>query len=182
MHFLPMVHHRISAEGAVNFVLEAGHKNAGDALRVFAEMKEQKSYLWSRSIGAMSFGTKPDFPALQSADLIAYWFYKTEMEKITKNIDDPFVISGMEMELANCGLQIMEHIITPLDLANLRQNFLAKHKRKVFDRVRSVIKAGDFIKGAWDTPIADRLFGVEFSAEQFDPEPAETRAQSRQRR
>jgi len=53
-------------------------------LRVFSEMKEHKSYLWTRSIGAMSSGTKSEFPALQAVDLISYWFYKTEMEKLSE--------------------------------------------------------------------------------------------------
>jgi hypothetical protein len=61
-------------------------------------------------------------------------------EDIVENIDAPLIISALERELANCGLQTMDHIVTPLDLANLRQNFLAKNKRKVFDSVRSVME------------------------------------------
>jgi hypothetical protein len=77
MHFLPMAHHRLNADGVVNFMLEAGHKNAGDALRVSLELKKNEYYSWAQSIGTFSFGTKSDFPPLQAADLISYWFYKT---------------------------------------------------------------------------------------------------------
>jgi Protein of unknown function (DUF3800) len=98
LHFLPMIHHHVKAGGLVNFFVEAGHKNAGDALRVFNQLKGEKSYPWSRSIGALTFGTKPDFPALQAADLISYWFYKNEIAKISEQIDDPFDIS----QLAGC--------------------------------------------------------------------------------
>jgi hypothetical protein len=163
LHFLPMVHHRLKAAGSVNFVVEAGHKNAGDALRIFTELKGSKSYSWAPSIGAISFGTKPDFPALQAADLISYWFYKTEMTKIREDIDDPFAISGLERELAQLGMGVLRHVITPLDLANLRQNFLAKNKRKVFAKVQAVLKAGEYLKGAWDTPAENELFGVELN-------------------
>ncbi len=90
------------------------------------------------------------------------------MEKISQNAEDSFAISNLERELATCGLAVMEHVITPLDLANLRQNFLATNKKKVFSKVRAVIKAGDYIGGAWDTDIANRLFRVEFSEEQID--------------
>jgi Protein of unknown function (DUF3800) len=161
LHFLPLINHRWRQEGAMNFVVEAGHKNAGDALRVFSEVKGTSNYEWAHSIGAMSFGAKGDFPALQAADLISYWFYKTEMIKIANDIDDPFEISPLEKELASLGFAVVEHVITPRDLANLRQNFLAKNKRKVFGHVRAVLKGGDFLGAVWNTPEHDRLFGIE---------------------
>jgi hypothetical protein len=190
LNFLPMVHHGVHAPGAINFIAEAGHRNQGDALRVFTELKNQKSYPWSGSIGAISFGTKPDFPALQAADLISYWFYKTEMEKIAAaareedNYDNngwtydedgdywydawtPWDISELEQKLVRCGISIIEHIIQPRDLANLRQNFLAKNKRKTFDKARAVIRAQDFIPGTWDTESANQLFGVEVSVDSY---------------
>jgi len=48
-------------------------------------------------------------------------------------------------------------------------DFLVRRKRKVFDKVFTVGRAGDFIAGARDTAIASRLFGAEISDEQFDP-------------
>ena len=65
------------------------------------------------------------------------------------------------MELAHLGMGVYQHVITPRDLATLRQNFLAKNKRKVFNRVHAVLKAGDYLGGAWDTPAENQLFGVE---------------------
>jgi len=177
-----MVHHRVKGPGNINFVLEAGHKNAGDALRVFNEIKNSRALSWAGSLGAIAFGTKPDFPALQAADLIAYWFYKTEIDKISQGVDDPFDISDMERELAQCGLQVMRHVITPLDLANLRQNFLARNKKKVFGKVQSVVKAEDYVHGAWGELPPTLLFGVELSEEQFDPLMPERPFRSRRRR
>jgi hypothetical protein len=49
LHFLPAVR---TGAMAVNFVLESGHKNAGDALRVFDEMKNDKSFRFRHSIGS----------------------------------------------------------------------------------------------------------------------------------
>jgi hypothetical protein len=171
MHFLPMVHHRTRVKGVVNFILEDGHKNAGDALRVFLEMKDRSKYEWARSIGIMTFGTKPEDTPLQAADLISYWFYKTEMDKISGDPgdDDPMDISFLERELANCGFHIIEHLITPSDLANLRLNFSAKQKKKVFGKVRSIGRADTLIADVWGTEYADLLVGAEISEEQFDP-------------
>lgn len=163
LHFFPIMHNRLESKHAINFVLEAGHRNAGDALRVHTEMKTKAS--WARSIGTIAFGMKDEFPALQAADLISYWFYKTEMAKIAGEIDNPDEISGLERELAHCGLAVMEHVVTSRDLGNLRQNFFARKKRKVFNKVHAVMRAGDYLAGAWDTEYEDTLFGVEFSEE-----------------
>jgi hypothetical protein len=78
-------------------------------------------------------------------------------------------ISFLEMELAHCGLQIIDHIISPLDLTILRQNFLAKRKQKVFDKIRIIGTGETLIAGAWGTDIADQLFGAEVSETQFHP-------------
>jgi hypothetical protein len=155
--------------------LEAGHRNAGDALRVFNEMKTEKAVSWARSIGSISFGTKAEFPALQAADLISYWFYKTEIAKLSGEIDNPDEISGLERELAHCGLAVMEHVVTSRDLGNLRQNFFAKKKRKVFNKVHAVMKAGDYLPGAWDTEYENSLVGVEFSEDLLDSAPSRRR-------
>ncbi|UYO48530.1 DUF3800 domain-containing protein [Rhodopseudomonas palustris] len=166
LHFLPRLHHIAGADDVLNLILESGHRNAGDALRIFNDIKSTGQFEWSKSIGSLSFGTKADFPALQAADMISYWFYKTEMEKIEDQIEDPYEISDLERELASLGMVVIDHMITPFDLALLRQNFLAKKKREVFDKVRAVMNIGDHIRGAWDSPYAKELIGVEFSAKE----------------
>jgi hypothetical protein len=51
----------------MHFVLEAGHKNAGDAVRIFAEAKEYGGTLTTK-LGTLTFGEKKLFPGLQAAD------------------------------------------------------------------------------------------------------------------
>jgi hypothetical protein len=99
LHNLPTLCRSRYPGGAVNFVLEAGHCNAQDAVRVYNELKESKEYLpvWTNryrgnkgfrhgdAIGFLSFGTKQSSCALQAADLLAYLCYRAEAE----NSDDP---------------------------------------------------------------------------------------------
>ena len=90
------------------------------------------------------------------------------MDKISEGVEDPFDISRLERELANCGLSVIEHVITPRDLALLRQNFLAKNKKPVFTKARAVLKAGEYIRGAWDSPLENQLFGLEVSTDDIE--------------
>jgi Protein of unknown function (DUF3800) len=135
MHFLPAIK---SGAIAVNFVLESGHKNAGDVLRVFDEIKNDKAIPWKDAIGAVSFGTKQDSPALQAADLLAYCSFCEECELI--ELGGPAnakFYDGIDMELIyGCGLTVLEHRIHADDLKTLRQNFLRKRKRPVFGHAR----------------------------------------------
>jgi hypothetical protein len=67
--------------------------------------------------------------------LVAYWFYQTECWKlddadIADDDDREHEISDLEEELVRCGLQVLDHLILPVDLAKLRQNFLAKRKKR----------------------------------------------------
>jgi hypothetical protein len=122
----------------LNFVLEAGHCNAGDALRVFNETKADKRVAHRHLIGSIAFGDKKEFPALQAADMLAYLFHSTERDRL-ENVplfeqekgpfydpDDWFMASDFEEELMEIGIPILEHVITPQHLMTLRQNFLAR--------------------------------------------------------
>lgn len=61
----------------VNFVLESGHKNAGDAVRIFAQMKNDKSGRPVK-LGTLSLEGKKKFYGLQGADLVSHTFYLAE--------------------------------------------------------------------------------------------------------
>lgn len=50
----------------VHFVLEEGHKNAGDADRIFSEAKKIDGL--GERLGTLTFGEKKRFPGLQAAD------------------------------------------------------------------------------------------------------------------
>jgi hypothetical protein len=131
LYFLPAIK---SGAMAVNFVLESGHHNAGDALRVFNEIKKDRTVPWRDSIGSLSFGAKQDSCALQAADLLAYCSFQDERYLAEGDSpNDMKLADGIDTELVyGCGLTIIEHRIQPEDLKTLRQNFLRKRKRPVF--------------------------------------------------
>jgi len=61
----------------INFVLESGHKNAGDALRIFNKVKHQRLVAEEEQkivemLGTIAFDDKKKFPGLQAADVNAY--------------------------------------------------------------------------------------------------------------
>lgn len=151
----PVMLRSMRPEGSVNFVLEAGHKNAGDALRVFNELKESPTYPARDAIGFMSFGSKRDTPGLQAADALAYWFYKTECS----NLEDDYYyeLSDLEEELEEMGKDIIGCVITPRAMTDLRKNYLRKQKKQV----HSVISFGggqmvDKTSAYWEERAAPR--------------------------
>jgi hypothetical protein len=73
----------------INFILEAGHKNAGDAVRVFDEAKLEGDPALVRVLGAISFDDKRKWPGLQGADAIAYNAFGGEMREDVPIIDRP---------------------------------------------------------------------------------------------
>jgi hypothetical protein len=131
LHFYPASHYQQYPIGCVNFVLEAGHKNSGDAIRVFNEIKGDQHFPWRGAIGSIAFGTKEDFPALQAADLLAYWLNKAECKRLSTQ---KRYVSYFESELRKAGITILDHLISPDDLKNMRQNFLRKHKKPIFGK------------------------------------------------
>jgi Protein of unknown function (DUF3800) len=102
LHFYPQSHYCHDESGIVNFILEAGHCNAGDALRIFNEIKEDKELPWREAVGSLTFGKKEDYPALQ--------------------------------ELHKSSFTILENVISPNDLINMRKNFLRKRKKVIFKK------------------------------------------------
>lgn len=123
----PVFHKKFYATGSINFILEDGHKNAGDALRVFNEMKQDKNFVAKDAIGFMSFGSKRAVPGLQAADAMAYSIYRAEVS----NLDDPnyFEVSDLEYELQDMGKGIIGLAASPQCLTDMRQNFLRRNKK-----------------------------------------------------
>lgn len=68
----------------LNFVLEEGHRNAGDALRVFAE--ERRDADLGPSMGTISFARKDCHGGLQLADTLAHLSYRAERDGVVEQI------------------------------------------------------------------------------------------------
>ncbi len=62
-------------------VLEAGHKNAGDALRLFDVFKKHAPPEWREMVKSVTFARKKDSPGLQAADFLAYPAWRLEATK-----------------------------------------------------------------------------------------------------
>jgi hypothetical protein len=70
LSFLPeMIHRSLGRDDIqIDFILEAGHRNAGDAQRVFNQVKGGNIQEISPLIKSFSFGDEKRFPGLQAAD------------------------------------------------------------------------------------------------------------------
>jgi hypothetical protein len=62
----------------ISFVFEDGHKNAGDAVRIFNQIKGDGPPDLTKYLKSISFGAKAEFPGLQAADANAYRSFQDE--------------------------------------------------------------------------------------------------------
>jgi hypothetical protein len=60
----------------LNVVLETGHNNAGDAIRVFGEFQDSLRPEYSSSLGTLNFASKENCPPLAIADSLAYAIFR----------------------------------------------------------------------------------------------------------
>jgi hypothetical protein len=65
-----------SADWPLNIVLESGHKNAGDAIRVFGEFQDGLNTEYVSSLGAFDFASKASCLPLAMADSLAYAIFR----------------------------------------------------------------------------------------------------------
>ena len=119
LHFIAnLAFDRDDENPVANFVLEDGHRNAGDAVRVWKEVRADRRLPWTQAVGALSFAGKSGNPLLQAADLLAYSIFKNE----TAPTEDKSWTSDAEYDLQQAGLIVANHLITKDDLLNLRFN------------------------------------------------------------
>ena len=62
----------IDGRRPLNVVLELGHKNQADAVRIFAEEKQELRTMADAILGTISFASKDDCQFLALADSLAY--------------------------------------------------------------------------------------------------------------
>jgi hypothetical protein len=135
LHFIPQME-RISGAHCINFILESGHKNAGDAFRIFEEIQEDRNIPWRDILGSFTVGLKQKSPALQAADYLAYLSYLEVREDIENGHENKVIhLNGIDFELvAGCGLTVIENVIQPKDMTSMRENFLRRKKKPIFER------------------------------------------------
>jgi Protein of unknown function (DUF3800) len=62
----------LAKQSTINFILEDGAKNSGDAKRLFELGKSNNLPEWSHLLGSLTFGQKQSY-GLQAADLVVYF-------------------------------------------------------------------------------------------------------------
>jgi hypothetical protein len=67
-------------ETTIDFVLENGHRNVGDARRLFDLFKADALPEWRHLVGVFNV-SKKDSPGAQAADFLAYCVYQAELRE-----------------------------------------------------------------------------------------------------
>lgn len=82
MMFLPeMIKHIVGdKEVTLHIVMESGHKNAGDVVRIFDLFKKQASPEFARMAGTLTFADKKECYGIQAADSLAFSAFRVEQK------------------------------------------------------------------------------------------------------
>ena len=117
----------------VNFVLEAGHKNAGDALRIFDQMKNDKSGR-PVALGTLTLEGKKKFYGLQGADLVSHTFYLAEHENEDDMALTPMPEGGnladAEKALKRKG-PIFRNVLGPEQLKHIKESKFSYERARI---------------------------------------------------
>jgi hypothetical protein len=122
----------------INFILESGHKNAGDAERVFHDLKRDEPY--SSIFKSIAFGAKGDFYGLQGADMVSHTAFLAEQgePKLTEFPADGTVQIAKDL-LKRKGPIFRCHL-HPDELVRMKSLFLAADERRFRFGQRQIIQ------------------------------------------
>lgn len=114
-------------------MLEEGHKNAGDAERIFHRVKSQglinpAEIEIVKMLNAISFADKARFPGLQVADVNAYSAYQHETAA------RPLEVVTLEPETCVRDAQKMQK--TPVFRLEIREPELKSFKKFILDEIK----------------------------------------------
>jgi hypothetical protein len=117
----------------VNFVLEAGHKNAGDAVRIFDQMKNDKSGR-PVALGTLALEGKKEYYGLQGADLVSHTFYLAECEN-EEDMDLTPVPESSTLADAEKALKrnepIFRNVLGPEQLKHIKESKFAYERARI---------------------------------------------------
>jgi ASC-1-like (ASCH) protein len=119
-------------ELSINFVLESGYKNAGDAERIFYLVKKTRSLnpkeqKIARMLNLISFGDKVKFPGLQVADVNAYSSFQHETR------GRPIELVKLNPETSMRDAKRIEKV--PIFRLELRETELKMFKQFILDEI-----------------------------------------------
>lgn len=108
----------------INFILEDGHKNAGDAVRIFNEIKSVGAPEIVRRLKAISFAGKLSYSGLQGADASAYIAFQQEMEGVELIVGPEIKSLGDARRRIKGRSPIFRDHLTPEMLKDARSSIL----------------------------------------------------------
>jgi hypothetical protein len=116
-----------------NFVLESGHKNSGDAVRIFDQMKNDKSGR-PVTLGTLTLEGKKKFYGLQGADLVSHTFYLAERED-EADMDLTPMPEGGNLADAEKALKrkgpIFRNVLGPEQLKHIKESKFAYERARI---------------------------------------------------
>lgn len=116
----------------ISFVLEDGHKNFGDALRIFKKVKKSRvphEQEIVRTLRTVTPGAKIEFPGLQIADVVAY----NSFQHVTRN---PFPTTPLKSaDPENYMAEAKKNQRVPVIHARLGEAELKGFKQFILDEV-----------------------------------------------
>lgn len=117
----------------INFVLESGHKNAGDAERIFNRVKKQgltnpAEIEIVKMLNVLSFADKAKFPGLQVADVNAYSAYQHESGA------RPLEVTTLNPETSMEDAKKLQKV--PIFRLELRKEELKMFKQFILDEIK----------------------------------------------
>jgi hypothetical protein len=120
-------------ELTINFVLESGHKNAGDAERIFYRVKTQgltnpAEIEIVKMLNVISFADKVKFPELQVADINAYSSYQFESGAKKAEL--------VTLEPETCLKEAKKIQKVPVFRLELRETELKTFKQFILDEIK----------------------------------------------
>jgi hypothetical protein len=77
--FRRLGHHKKFPQTVLHVIAESGHKHAGDAKRVFDEMKRELKSLGNHTLGYLTFAEKDECDPLMLSDFLAYGTFQLEI-------------------------------------------------------------------------------------------------------
>jgi hypothetical protein len=113
----------------IHFVVESGHKNFGDACRIFTRVKKSSQPNEQeivRMLGTLTTGDKSEFPGLQMADVIAY----SSFQHATRS---PMPTTPLEPETCMRDAKKVQRV--PIFHLRLGRPELTRFKQFIFDEI-----------------------------------------------
>ncbi len=130
--------HRKYNQTKIHFVLESGHKHAGDAVRIFDEMKDALAKEGNNVMGAVTFASKGECAPLLMADFFAHTAWWMDQVKRSSAIPEVRLFGSSTRGASN-----LTHITyRPGGMANVRNELLRmardRKRKRLFSENPSV--------------------------------------------